>query len=129
MHRFPDQPFFRQSSIQRIMTDILFIWSKLNPDVSYRQGMHELVAPILSVVHTDAQKYSESPDLGYILCKDYVEHDAWMMFHRIMRPAKEWFQLESGSEWEAKPSSHKEAKMVSDSFSSSTQDFPIFDCV
>ena len=34
--------------------DILFIYSKLNPDTGYRQGMHELLAPVLWVVYQDS---------------------------------------------------------------------------
>ena len=49
----PDQPFFRQKDIQDVMTNVLFVWSKVNPDVSYRQGMHELLAPILYVLEQD----------------------------------------------------------------------------
>ena len=36
------------------LRDILFIFCKLNPDVSYRQGMHELLAPVLWVIERDA---------------------------------------------------------------------------
>ena len=34
--------------------DILFIYSKLNPDTGYRQGMHEVLAPVLWVVYQDS---------------------------------------------------------------------------
>ena len=36
------------------MTDILFIFAKLTPEVGYRQGMHELLAPILWTVDYDS---------------------------------------------------------------------------
>ena len=50
----PENLYFRQPDTQRMLVDILFIFCKLNPDVSYRQGMHELLAPILWVVERDA---------------------------------------------------------------------------
>lgn len=36
------------------MGDILFIYCKINHDVSYRQGMHELVAHMLWVVSSES---------------------------------------------------------------------------
>jgi TBC1 domain family member 5 len=35
---FPDIPYFRSSDIQDQMTDILFVWAKMNEEVGYRQG-------------------------------------------------------------------------------------------
>jgi hypothetical protein len=56
--RFPDVDFFRDPAVQNQMTDVLFIYCKLNDDVSYRQGMHELLAPIFLVLN------SENLDIG-----------------------------------------------------------------
>ena len=39
---WPEHPFFAKESIQADMLHILFMWAKLNPDVSYRQGMNEV---------------------------------------------------------------------------------------
>ena len=44
------------------MTDILFIYCKLNQDVSYRQGMHELLAPLYWVLEHDAWPTNSNPD-------------------------------------------------------------------
>lgn len=52
--------FFRQDSTQLMMCNILFVYCKLNPDLSYRQGMHELLAPILWVVDQDAVDLGQS---------------------------------------------------------------------
>ena len=35
------------------MLDILFFYAKEHPDLTYRQGMHELLAPILFVLHAE----------------------------------------------------------------------------
>ena len=51
-----DEEWFRLLSTQEMMIDILFIFCKINDDVSYRQGMHELLAPVLWVVQNDAIK-------------------------------------------------------------------------
>ena len=35
------------------MLNILFCYAKEHPNVLYRQGMHELLAPILFVLHAE----------------------------------------------------------------------------
>lgn len=44
------------------MLDILFCYAKENPDVGYRQGMHELLAPILFVLHAESRENLEEDD-------------------------------------------------------------------
>ncbi|EFC47553.1 rabGTPase-activating protein, partial [Naegleria gruberi] len=56
---YPEYPFFRTEEIQNYLKRMLFIWSKENDDISYRQGMHELLSPILLVVYRDAQDISK----------------------------------------------------------------------
>eukprot|EP00249_Psilotum_nudum_P025592 c30252_g1_i1 orf=146-496(+) len=38
---------------------ILLVWSLIHPHYSYRQGMHELLAPLLYVLHMDILHFSE----------------------------------------------------------------------
>ncbi|KAJ3218801.1 TBC1 domain, member 5 [Dinochytrium kinnereticum] len=103
----PDQPFFREDRIQGILTNILFVWSKLNPDVSYRQGMHEILAPILYVVETDkfdvSQGGRKSALQGDVFDDKYVEHDTAVLFYKIMRSAKPYY--ETGNDFEGRPAS------------------------
>lgn len=61
LRTIPDQAFFRRADVQRMMTDILLVYTSGGDDgddddaqLGYRQGMHELLAPILYVVHHDA---------------------------------------------------------------------------
>ena len=112
-----------------MMADVLFVWSKENSDVSYRQGMHELLALVFFVVYHDkipalkeAQNEEEytprSPALlfflfvqavahllGLLSCRrkidalmgvvaspDYVEHDTYILFEKIMEVTKTWFE-------------------------------------
>lgn len=82
------------------MTRILLIWSKLNSDISYRQGMHELLAPILLVVDGDAfDEENDSSGLDEVMLATfdarYIEHDAAVLFFRLMRAAKPWFEVGS----------------------------------
>ena len=83
------------------MLDILFIYTKLNPDLGYRQGMHELLAPVLWVVALDAidksslNEFEPSDDIKallHVLDSDYIEHDAFTLFCAIMRTAKQFYE-------------------------------------
>ena len=99
----PEEPYFRQPNTQRIMLDVLFVFCKINQDVGYRQGMHELLAPILWVVEQDALDPRHSSDLrsGSVadllieqtLDSAYIEHDAFTLLSLIMRTAKSFYEL------------------------------------
>ena len=99
----PDQDFFGRPPTRQKLLDILFIFCKLNRDVGYRQGMHELLAPILSVVDKDAiepgslnsHRGSDGNDglLRVILDADFIEHDAFTLFSLIMQTAKSFYEL------------------------------------
>ena len=92
----PDNTFFREQQTHSMMLDILFIFCKLNPDVSYRQGMHELLAPVLWVVQTDAvQDPSHSTDdfmVSSIFDSRFIEHDAFTLFSVLMQDAKIFYE-------------------------------------
>ncbi|KAI8994920.1 hypothetical protein BDB01DRAFT_774606 [Pilobolus umbonatus] len=99
---FPDVDFFRSNEVQQQLTDILFIYCKLNKEVSYRQGMHELLAPFFWVVALDSLNSSEySQDLidpstklmTQVLDAAYVEHDAYILFSRLMIYGKKWYEF------------------------------------
>lgn len=90
--------FFREPVTKARMVDILFIYCKLNPDLGYRQGMHELLAPILWVVDRDAvdgksvdQADGDSPILQ-LLDAPYVEHDSFSLFCSVMQNARVYYE-------------------------------------
>ncbi|ETI27570.1 hypothetical protein G647_00019 [Cladophialophora carrionii CBS 160.54] len=98
-----DNFFFREPATQKKLLDILFIYAKLNPDIGYRQGMHELLAPILWVVHQDAvdlisvpavDRKAEGTDFMIeVLNERFVEHDAFNLFCAVMQTAKAFYEL------------------------------------
>lgn len=103
----PENAYFRQPTTQKMLLDILFIYCKLNPDVSYRQGMHELLAPILWVVERDAVDetlaYSEADELlSMVVSGQHIEHDTFTLFALIMQTAKSFYEPASGS-WPTRP--------------------------
>lgn len=81
----------------------MFIYAKLNPDLGYRQGMHELLAPILWAVDRDAIEPNslgnwtgstdEEGDLMlHLLDATYVEHDSFAMFCSVMQTARVYYE-------------------------------------
>ncbi|XP_025080541.1 TBC1 domain family member 5-like isoform X5 [Pomacea canaliculata] len=101
---YPKIEFFQSNQMRNVMVDILFIYAKENPDVSYQQGMHELLAPIIFVLHSDHQAFlhaSESetvlthiihkPIIKDMLDPQYLEHDAYFMFCQVMTTVEPWY--------------------------------------
>ncbi|OTA95789.1 hypothetical protein M434DRAFT_393431 [Hypoxylon sp. CO27-5] len=101
VQRLPDEPFYHQPHIQTLILDVLFIYCKLNPDIGgYRQGMHELLAPIVYVVEQDAidpgdaaSDSSADPRMVEMLDASFIEHDAFALFSRVMDHAKSFYEV------------------------------------
>jgi TBC1 domain family member 5 len=100
VRRLPDETFYHQESTQTLILDILFIYCKLNPDVGgYRQGMHELLAPIVYVVAQDAidrasiDVSAADPVMVEMLDSYFVEHDCFALFAKIMEKAKSFYEI------------------------------------
>jgi TBC1 domain family protein 5 len=79
-----------------MLLDILFVYCKLNPDVGYRQGMHELLAPILWAVERDSIEINGIPEgisavIQSVLDSRFIEHDTFTLFGRIMQTAKGFY--------------------------------------
>lgn len=93
----PDNVYFRQPATQDMMLDILFVWCKMHPGIGYRQGMHEILAPLLWVVERDAVQAASArngaPDqlLADVLDATYIEHDTHTLFSLIMQTAKSFY--------------------------------------
>ncbi|EMD00564.1 hypothetical protein BAUCODRAFT_173922 [Baudoinia panamericana UAMH 10762] len=95
----PENLYFRQPETQRMLLDILFVFCKLNPDVGYRQGMHELLAPILWVVERDAidlgpssKALGEDVVVRAVFDAEYIEHDTFALFSQVMHSAKNFYE-------------------------------------
>ncbi|KAL9102489.1 MAG: hypothetical protein Q9163_002354 [Psora crenata] len=102
----PENAYFREPSTQGMLLEILFVYCKLNHDIGYRQGMHEVLAPILWVVSCDAinpkdcqRGGPESDDLMLTsLDANYIEHDAFTLFGIIMQTVKTFYELGNSNE-------------------------------
>ena len=117
---YPEEEFFASVSIRTLLTDVLTIWALEHPYTedtpeapgtptaqSYRQGMHELLAPFVYVLESENRPVPVLPtcqdhaqedagsedavyrctDLGILrtqLDVDYTEHDAYLLFCKMM---------------------------------------------
>ncbi|XVF19020.1 hypothetical protein REPUB_Repub11eG0074600 [Reevesia pubescens] len=51
--------YFQTRGCQGMLRRILLLWCLRHPECGYRQGMHELLAPLLYVLHVDVERLSE----------------------------------------------------------------------
>ncbi|KAF8921373.1 rab-GTPase-TBC domain-containing protein, partial [Mucidula mucida] len=94
---FPEVEFFRLPEVQTELTSILFIYSDMNPSIGYRQGMHELLAPLYYAVYSDAISSSEAPyikdnDVKELCARPWVAADSWALFEAMMRGTSRWYE-------------------------------------
>ncbi|KAF0024694.1 hypothetical protein F2P81_023496 [Scophthalmus maximus] len=80
---FPEIRYFQDEDVRTKLTDILFCYARENEQLLYKQGMHELLAPIVFVLHCDHQAFqhasetaSPSEEMKCLLNPEYLEHDA-----------------------------------------------------
>ena len=86
-----------------MILDVLFVYCKTNPTRGgYRQGMHELLAPIIHVLESDAVDRSAADvqrlkDIDEtmldILDYSFIEHDAYLLFSNLMEYAQSFYEI------------------------------------
>ncbi|EPQ58582.1 RabGAP/TBC [Gloeophyllum trabeum ATCC 11539] len=93
---FPDLDYFRDVEVQYQLTNILFIYSVTHPDIGYRQGMHELLAPLYYAVDYDSVNVASGGDtdkaLADVCDKTWQAADAWRLFVSVMEGAGRWYE-------------------------------------
>ncbi|KAI0032327.1 rab-GTPase-TBC domain-containing protein, partial [Vararia minispora EC-137] len=107
---FPDIAYFRSSTVQEQLTNILFLHSVMHPRVGYRQGMHELLASLYYAVDFDSLQDPISDideELRELCTRRWVAADAWALFDSIMRSAGKWYEWRE----EQQPSSEPLGKL------------------
>uniref|UniRef100_A0A182PZC0 Rab-GAP TBC domain-containing protein n=1 Tax=Anopheles farauti TaxID=69004 RepID=A0A182PZC0_9DIPT len=98
---FPGVDFFRKPTIQELMTNILFCYARQFPAMCYRQGMHEILAPLIFVIHSDQQALAHiqelhpdiDPNLLTILDPQYLEEDSYAIFAKIMSQIESFYRI------------------------------------
>uniref|UniRef100_A0A8C5E093 TBC1 domain family member 5 n=1 Tax=Gouania willdenowi TaxID=441366 RepID=A0A8C5E093_GOUWI len=98
LRTFPEIRYFQDEDVRTKLTDILFCYARENEQLLYKQGMHELLAPLVYVLHRDHQAFqhasetaSPSEEMKCLLNPVYLEHDAYAMFSQLMETAEPWF--------------------------------------
>ncbi|KHJ94095.1 hypothetical protein OESDEN_05979 [Oesophagostomum dentatum] len=103
---FPELEFFQQEHIRRMMCDILLIYAKENSFVSYKQGMHEILAPLMFVLFSDQQSFCHCLETGglknlsdedreilsHVYDPNYLESDSYGMFCEVMLEVAKWYE-------------------------------------
>ncbi|ALC46240.1 CG8449, partial [Drosophila busckii] len=99
---FPGVDFFRKALIQNAMTNILFYYAREHPYMCYRQGMHEILAPIIFVLYSDHQSllhFSEidkddiNETLLNVLDPAQLEADTYSIFSRLMASVECYYRV------------------------------------
>jgi TBC1 domain family protein 5 len=101
VQRLPEEANYHEERVQTMILDILFAYCKTYPNRGgYRQGMHELLAPIVHVVEHDAISRdaaggdpSVDPSMVEMLDAAYIEHDAYTLFSQLMEHAQAFYQI------------------------------------
>ncbi|KAI0373274.1 hypothetical protein BV20DRAFT_1104130 [Pilatotrama ljubarskyi] len=97
---FPDIAYFRDAEVQAELTNVLFLYSTMHPDIGYRQGMHELLAPLYYAVDYDSIPPDAGsdidPSLRELCAHAWVAADAWVLFAAVMRGAGRWYEWQEG---------------------------------
>ncbi|KAL8809641.1 MAG: hypothetical protein Q9200_003241 [Gallowayella weberi] len=113
----PENLYFRLPSTQSMLLDILFIYCKLNPDVGYRQGMHEVLAPILWVISRDAidpeapnnARTAHVPEyrlIGECFDGHFTEHDTFTLFGIVMQTVKSFYEVGDVTQTSSSPATN-----------------------
>ncbi|XP_073819094.1 TBC1 domain family member 5 isoform X2 [Musca autumnalis] len=100
---FPGVDFFRKPTIQNIMINILFYYARDHPYMSYRQGMHEILAPIIFVMYGDHQSFLHFKEIAFntdidktlmeVMNPSYLEADSYFIFSRVMASIESYYRV------------------------------------
>lgn len=106
------EALFRREELRDVLRHVLFVWCKLHPDVSYRQGMHDVAAVVLyAFLEKDAQAAAEDAanpfansdasstrgeeDAAAAAYKlpEFAETDTFLVFEAIMLYLKPFYEI------------------------------------
>ena len=107
----PGEAFYNAKDVQAALCNVLTAWALVNPEVGYRQGMHELASLIFFYRASDAAagtgtgtdagathawgEGGDPPPMRPIdanapaLSSTYVEHDTYAMFDAFLGPTRD----------------------------------------
>ncbi|EMD34418.1 hypothetical protein CERSUDRAFT_158895 [Gelatoporia subvermispora B] len=104
---FPDIGYFRDTEVQTQLTNILFLYSVMHPDIGYRQGMHELLAPLYYAIDYDSipDEGDDGDDVNVVeFCsRSWISADAWALLESVMRGVGRWYEWREKTAVEVSP--------------------------
>jgi TBC1 domain family protein 5 len=98
----PNVDYYRKDNVQEIMINILFCYARQFPAICYRQGMHEILAPLIFVLHCDHQSLTHiqeetnsklDPILVDVLYPHFIEEDSYYLFCQIMDSLELFYRI------------------------------------
>ncbi|CAF5192263.1 unnamed protein product, partial [Rotaria magnacalcarata] len=90
--------FFRQKHVLNLLLNVLYIHSRhYGESLPYRQGMHEILAVIVYLIHlesTTVNEYSDSNELmKQLYDSKYLAHDAFAIYEKIMEHLQPFYDF------------------------------------
>ncbi|CAJ0942100.1 unnamed protein product, partial [Mesorhabditis belari] len=103
---FPEIELFQDAEVKSLMCSVLHVYAKDNPFIGYKQGMHEILAPLVFVLYNDQQLYQHALEdfqlrsldrtalhiLQVLHDSNYFEADAYVLFCEVMRELTPWYE-------------------------------------
>ncbi|XP_070495860.1 TBC1 domain family member 5 [Chironomus tepperi] len=98
----PNVDYYRTESVQEVMINILFCYARQYPLICYRQGMHEILAPLIFVMHCDHQSLGHiqeettinlDPILLTVLDPGHIEEDSYHLFSHLMNSLELFYRV------------------------------------
>ncbi|XP_052181575.1 uncharacterized protein LOC127794485 [Diospyros lotus] len=93
--------YFQSPELQSMFRRILLLWCLMHPEYGYKQGMHELLAPLLYVLHADIAHLSEVRKLygdHFIDIDGFAFNESDLTFNFDFRKFSESTEDETGSQ-------------------------------
>ncbi|KAF1334697.1 Alpha-1,3-mannosyltransferase, partial [Globisporangium splendens] len=98
-----NEELFQKDEYRSILRHVLFVWCKLHPDVSYRQGMHDVAAVVLfsflckrrtMAADDESNPFSEedATPAEYEL-PETAEADTFLVFEAVMLYLKPFYEI------------------------------------
>uniref|UniRef100_A0A3Q2XKK6 TBC1 domain family member 5 n=1 Tax=Hippocampus comes TaxID=109280 RepID=A0A3Q2XKK6_HIPCM len=87
LRTFPEICYFQDEDVRSKLTDILFCYARENEQLLYKQGMHELLAPIVFVLHCDHQAFQHASETA----SPRSLAISTALFSLLMETAEPWF--------------------------------------
>lgn len=88
---FPGEEFFRELGHKKQLIEVLYVWSKCNLSIGYKQGIHEILGLIYfnmykESIHVEKVKVTDKNELTImnLYSHQYLKHDLFTIFNKFM---------------------------------------------